>query len=99
MTLTPVTAARLGAVVALLALAVLVGLDLSVPPDFVILTSLFGLAPLIACAVVPARGTAVVAVLALLAAVASGVWNDTLGTAQHDVRVLNVALVGAAAVV
>ena len=89
------TASLIGAVLALLTLAVLVVCDLSVPPDYAILTSLFGLAPLIACAVVPPRGTAVIAALALVAAVLSGVWNDTSGTAQHNVRLVNVVLVGA----
>ena len=79
-------------------LGLLVVIDVSIPPDYAILTSLFGMAPLIACAVVPAWGTAAVAALALAAAVASGVWNDTLGTPQHNVRLLNVALVGGAAV-
>ena len=83
---------------ALTVLGLLIVIDVSIPPDYAILTSLFGLAPLIACAVAPAWGTAVIAVLALAAAVASGIWNDTLGTPQHDVRLLNVALVGAAAV-
>ncbi len=87
-----------GAALALAVLAVLIVLDLSIPPDYAILTSLFGLSPLIACAVVPARGTAAIATLALVAAVVSGVWNDTLGSAQQNVRLLNVALVGVAAV-
>ena len=87
-----------GSALALLALALMVVLDLAIPPDYAVLTSLFGLAPLIACAVVSPRGTAVIAALAIVAAVLSGVWNDTLGTAQHDVRLLNVCLVGVAAV-
>jgi len=87
-----------GAALALLALVVLVVLDLLIPPDYAILTPLFGLPPLIACAVVPVRGTAGIAALATAAAVCSGVWNDTFGTAQHNVRVINVVLVGAAAV-
>jgi sigma-B regulation protein RsbU (phosphoserine phosphatase) len=87
-----------GAGLALAVLAVLVVLDLLIPPEYVILSSLFGVAPLIACAVVPARGTAAIAALALVLAAVSGVWNDTLGTAQHDVRILNVFLVGSAAV-
>jgi len=87
-----------GAALALLVLVLLVALDAAIPPDVVVLTALFGLPPLIACAVVPARGTAVIAGLAIVAAVLSGVWNDTLGTAQHGVRILDVCLVGAAAV-
>ena len=89
---------RAGSALALLALALMVVLDLAIPPDYAILTSLFGLAPLIACAVVSPRGTAVIAALAIVAAILSGVWNDTLGTAQHNVRLLNVVLVGVAAV-
>jgi serine phosphatase RsbU (regulator of sigma subunit) len=87
-----------GAALAVLVLALLIVLDLSMSPDVVILTALFGLPPLIACAVVPASGTAAIAVLATLAAELSGAWNDALGTAQHNVRLLNVVLVGAAAV-
>lgn len=88
-----------GAGLAALVLVLLVVLDLTIPPDFAVLTAMFGLVPLIACAVVPTWGTAVFAALALGAAVASGVWNGTLGTPQHTVRVLNVVLVGGLAVV
>jgi phosphoserine phosphatase RsbU/P len=87
-----------GAGLALLVLVLLVLLDASVPPQYAILTGLFGLAPLIACAVVPAAGTAGIASLAVLAAALSGSWNDTWGTPQHNIRLLNVFLVGAAAV-
>jgi sigma-B regulation protein RsbU (phosphoserine phosphatase) len=87
-----------GAALAVVVLALLVVVDASVPPDVVILTAMFGLAPLIACAVVPAAGTAIIAGLAVVAAVLSGQWNGTLGTAQHSVSILNVVLVGAAAV-
>ena len=92
------TAQLVGAALALTTLAVLIVIDLSVPPDYAVLTAMFGLAPLVACAVVPARGTAALALLAFAAAVLSGTWNDTLGTAQQNVRLANVALVGAAAV-
>ena len=61
-----------GAALALLVLALLVVLDLSIPPDYAILTPMFGLAPLIACAVVPARGTAAVAIAALYQSAARG---------------------------
>src|SRR3954447_12923751 len=88
----------LGAALAVLVLLLLMVLDLAIPPDFVILTALFGLAPLIACAVVLPRGTAAIGVLTVGAALASGAWNDTLGTAQHNVRIIDVALVSAAAV-
>ena len=69
-----------GATLAALVLGLLVVLDLTIPPDYAVLTAMFGLVPLIACAVVPAWGTAGFAVVALAAAVASGVWNDTLGS-------------------
>src|SRR6478736_4779081 len=92
------TTQLVGAALALTTLAVLIVIDLSVPPDYAVLTAMFGLAPLVACAVVPARGTAAIALLAFAAAALSGTWNDTLGTAQHNVRLANVALVGAAAV-
>ena len=41
-----------GAGLALLVLVLLVFLDATIPPQYAILTGLFGLAPLIACAVV-----------------------------------------------
>ena len=90
--------AAIGAALALLVLLVLVALDMSMPPDFASLTALFGLAPLIACAVVPPRETAAIGILTVGVALASGAWNDTFGTAQHNVRVINVLLVSAAAV-
>ncbi|HEX5086449.1 MAG TPA: PP2C family protein-serine/threonine phosphatase [Nocardioides sp.] len=88
----------LGAAVALLVLTLLVLLDASISPEYAVLTSLFGLAPLIACAVVPPGATTFIAGLAVAAAALSGLWNDTLGTAQQQVRILNVILVSAAAV-
>ncbi|GAB7007206.1 PP2C family protein-serine/threonine phosphatase [Nocardioides sp. AN3] len=87
-----------GAALASSVLVLLVVIDASVPPDAVILTALFGLAPLIACAVVSAGGTAAIASAAVAAALLSGTWNHSFGTAQQTVRVLNVVLVGAAAV-
>jgi serine phosphatase RsbU (regulator of sigma subunit) len=88
----------IGAGLALLVLALLALVDAFVLPNNAIITPLFGMAPLIACAVVPARGTAVVAGLAVLVAILSGVWDDAFGTPQQNVRVVNVLLVGAAAV-
>jgi phosphoserine phosphatase RsbU/P len=87
-----------GAALALLVLVLLVGVDAAIPSNDVIITVLFGLAPLIACAVVPAAGTAVIAGLAVLAAALSGLWNATYGTAQHNIRLVDVILVSAAAV-
>ena len=63
------------------------------------MSPLFALAPLIACATLPAARTAVFAVAAFAAAVGSGIWNDNSGSPQHLVRLIDVALIGAAAVV
>ena len=87
-----------GAGLALLALALLVAIDVTIPPGYAVLTSLFGLAPLIACAVVPTPGTAAIGALAIAAAFASGWWDDTFGTAQQNVRITDVVLVSIAAV-
>ena len=65
---TPERVQALGAALALLVLVLLVVLDLWIPPDYAVLTALFALAPLIACAVVPVRGTALIAGLAASAA-------------------------------
>jgi phosphoserine phosphatase RsbU/P len=87
-----------GAGLALLVLALLVVVDVSLPPETAVITAMFGLAPLIACAVVPVAGTASIGGLAVFAAAMSGLWNGTFGSTQHTVRILNVVLVGAAAV-
>ncbi|MET1058331.1 MAG: PP2C family protein-serine/threonine phosphatase [Nocardioides sp.] len=87
-----------GAGLALIVLGLLVAVDMSFPPEYAVLSSLFGLAPLIACAVVPATGTAGIGVLAVATAFASGWWNGTMGTPQQNVRILNVVLVSAAAI-
>jgi serine phosphatase RsbU (regulator of sigma subunit) len=84
---------------AALTLLVLVLLDVTVTGTTITLSPLFVLAPLIACAVLPARQTASFAGVAFAAAVGSGVWNGNSGTGQHLVRLADVALVGAAAVV
>jgi serine phosphatase RsbU (regulator of sigma subunit) len=88
----------LGAGLALLVLALLAVVDAFILPNNAVITPLFGMAPLIACAVVPARGTAVIAGLAVIVAILSGAWDDAFGTPQQNVRVLNVVLVGSAAV-
>ena len=88
----------IGAGLALLVLVTLVAADLSISAEYAVLAALFGLSPLIACAVVPAAGTAAIGALAISAALASGWWNGTSGDAQHSVRVINVVLVSAAAV-
>jgi serine phosphatase RsbU (regulator of sigma subunit) len=88
-----------GALVAVGVLAVLVGLDMLIPNQYGILTTLFALSPLIACAVIPSKGTAAIGALTVFAALGSGWWNETLGMPQQAVRVLTVVLVSAAAVV
>lgn len=90
-------ARKTGWIASLATLAGLVVLDVAIDPGVAVLTVLFGISPLIACALLPARETAGVGLLSLGAAVAAGWWNDELGEAQHVVRVLDVALVGAAA--
>ena len=87
-----------GAALAVLTLVALIVADLLIPPDIAVLTSLFAVAPLIACAVVPVRGTAVISGLAIGAAFASGWWNDNVEDAQQNVRILTVVLVALAAV-
>jgi phosphoserine phosphatase RsbU/P len=89
----------LGAGLAALWLVALVIVDLAIPGTEVVLSSLFALAPLIACALLPARATAAVAAAAVVATVLSGWWNQTWGMPQHLVRIVDVLLVGAAAVV
>jgi phosphoserine phosphatase RsbU/P len=86
-----------GATLAALTLLVLVLLDLAMTD--VTLAPLFALAPLIACAVLPAAGTAAFAAVAFAAAVGSGAWNDQSDDPQHLIRLADVALIGAAAVV
>lgn len=70
-------------------LLVLVVLDLILPS--VSLAVLFALSPMVACAVLPPRPTAVFGVAALLAAVASHGWSDGSTLAQHLVRLVAVA--------
>lgn len=91
-------AVTIGAALAALWLGTLVAVDLAVPGQNVELASLFALAPLIACTVLPARPTAVVAGAAIAAAVGSGAWNGTWD-AQQTVRTVDVVLISAAAVV
>ena len=89
----------IGAALAAAWLAVFVVADLATPARVVVLSPLFALSPLIASSVLPARPTGVFALLALVASAFSGVWNDTFGTAQQVVRMVDVALVGLVAVV
>ncbi|HSE71486.1 MAG TPA: hypothetical protein VLA97_12065, partial [Nocardioidaceae bacterium] len=86
-----------GAAIAALWLAVLVVIDV-VNPE-VSLVALFALSPLIACAVLSARATAVFAVAAVVLSVAAGWWNDAFTSAQQIVRIVDVVLISGAAVV
>jgi serine phosphatase RsbU (regulator of sigma subunit) len=92
-------ASLIGGVLATLWLAVLVVLDLATAGATVVLAPLFALAPIIACAVLPARTTAIFAVAAIIATVASGWWNDTWDDVQQIVRLVDVLLVSTVAVV
>lgn len=94
-----VGASTAGAALATTTLLVLVLLDVATADAGIALAPLFALAPLIACAVLPVLPTAAFAVAAFAAAFASGYWNSNVETAQQGVRVVDVALVGAAAVV
>jgi phosphoserine phosphatase RsbU/P len=92
-------ASTVGAVLAALTLVILVLIDMLTAGADIAFAPLFALAPLIACAVLPAGRTAAFALAALAAAVFSGGWNDTSGTPQQTLRIIDVALIGAAAVV
>ena len=89
---------RLGAALAALWLLTLAALDVVVGDPSFVLSPLFAIGPLIAGAVLPVRPTAGFAAAAVLLATASGLWNDTWGTPQFWVRLVDVALVSAAAV-
>jgi len=79
-------------------LVVLALVDWAIPGSNVVLTPLFALAPLAACAMLPTRFTLGFAVAAVAVAVASGWWDQTLFSGQYVVRIADVALVSAAAV-
>jgi len=88
-----------GAAVAAAWLVALTVADALVSGDRVVLTPLFGIAPLIACAVLPGVMTAGFAALAVALAAVAGVWDGTWGDPQQVVRLVNVVLVGGVAVV
>jgi serine phosphatase RsbU (regulator of sigma subunit) len=92
-------AQMVGAALAALWLVALAVFDLAIPGGRIVLSPLFAISPLIACAVLPASATAGFAGAAVLLAVAAGAWDGTWATAQQTVRLVDVALVGAAAVV
>lgn len=91
-------AQTLGAALAALWLVVVTVADMALPGD-VVLVVLLGLAPLIACAVLPAAATAAYAGAAVALTLASASWNGNWGSVQQSIRVVDVALIGAAAVV
>jgi len=86
----------LGASEAWLALVLLI--DVLNPRPTFTLSVLYGIAPLIACAVLSPAWTALVAAAATVLAAASGVWNRTWGSTQQVVRIVDVLLVGVGAV-
>ena len=96
--MTKTRAARLGASIAVAWLLVLSLADLVVPPNLAP-DPLFALGPLAAAAVMSARATAGFAAAAAALVVLSGLYNQSWGSAQHWVLLLDVVLVGAAAVV
>jgi serine phosphatase RsbU (regulator of sigma subunit) len=93
------SAQALGGGFAVLWLVALIAVDLAIPGTTVVLSPLFAVAPLIACAVLPARATTAVAGATVTATVVSGWWNHTWGSPQHLVRIADVLLISAAAVV
>lgn len=64
-----------------------------VAPSNVVPDTLFGLAPMIACAVMPARAVAVFGAAAVILVTWSGWWNHTWGTTQQWLLLLDVGLV------
>ncbi|HEU5033667.1 MAG TPA: PP2C family protein-serine/threonine phosphatase [Mycobacteriales bacterium] len=87
---------------ALLAAGWLVGMtagDIATRGPRVVLTVFFGVSPLLACAVLSPMATAAFAVVAVALAAGSGGWDHTWGLPQHYVRIANVTVVGAVAVV
>ena len=90
------TAIRRALLLAFGMLAALVVADLLVPPT-VALSPLFALAPLVACAYLPGAATALVGAAAVAAVLFTGAVTGATAETQHWVRVVDVALVGAAA--
>jgi serine phosphatase RsbU (regulator of sigma subunit) len=84
-------------VLATVLLVAITALDL-VLDGALVLAPLLVLAPMVASAVVSARVTAAFATLAVAAVVVAGWWDDSWATPQHYVRIVDVALVGSAAV-
>jgi sigma-B regulation protein RsbU (phosphoserine phosphatase) len=91
--------ARVALLLALAVAGVLVLADVVIPPGQVSLTTLYVLAPMVACAAVPVGGTIGVGALVTVAAIGSGFWNQVALSPQHLVRILTVVSVAAAAVI
>lgn len=64
----------------------------------VVVSPLYGLAALIACAALPWTATAGFGLVAVLLSVASGLWTRTIDTEQHLIRMVTVVLMAAVAV-
>ena len=96
--MTNTRAVRLGACIAVAWLLLLSVVDVLVPPD-ISPDPLFALAALAAAAVMSARATAGFAAASVVLVVLSGLYNQAWDTTQQWVLLLDVVLVGAAAVV
>ncbi len=96
--MTNTRAARLGVGIAVTWLIVLSVVDLLAPPS-ISPDPLFALAPLAAAAVLSARATAAFAAAAVVLVALSGLYNVHWNTTQQWVLLLDVVLVGVAAVV
>ena len=90
-------AAAIGAYAAVSWLILWTAFDLAAPSS-VAPDTLFGLAPLIVCAVMSWRSTAMFAAAAVVLVVWSGWWNGTWNGTQQWLGLVDVVLVGAAAV-
>jgi serine phosphatase RsbU (regulator of sigma subunit) len=78
-------------------LATVVLVDESLPPT-VVITGSFSLAPLVASAFASVEATAVTAVLAVLMAALSGMWNQNTGSLEWGVRLVAAGIFSALAV-
>ena len=90
-------ATHAGVLLSVLWLAGIAVIDLLLPSS-VVPDTLFAIAPLIGCAVLSPRTTAWFGVAAVVLVVASGWWNNNWDTGQQWIRLLDVVLVSAAAV-
>ncbi len=91
-------APRAGAALAALVLAVLVGVDLATHGPTFVLAPLFVLSPLIACALLSPRQTALFSAGAIVFSLLSEWWNDTWATPQEVIRTVDVVVLSISAV-